>query len=60
MPVVEATFSMVADMSIGAGEKERLERAMVLAIQKTMDEGITDVAVIRRRILEARDKVRGD
>lgn len=52
MPIVEAAGTMAGGTNMGA-DPNRVERAMVAAIEKAQSEGITDPEVIRERIREA-------
>lgn len=59
MPAAEATFVMVADITISEDAKKRVEDAMIAAIVQAQAEGVTDPDIIRGRILAARDALRG-
>ena len=57
MPIVEATF-VAADVHDGQGRRDkrlalRLEAAMAGAVQACHDEGITDPALIKERMMAA-------
>jgi len=54
--VVQAVGT-VAGAGSGSITPEEIEQAMAAAVLKAMDEGVTDPEEIRRRQLEARDKV---
>ncbi len=60
MPVAEAAFVMVSPLGVSAARKASIEAAMFEALQKAQNEGLTDPAEIRARILAARDAVAGD
>lgn len=47
----------IAVSSVDSERKTALEDAMLLAVKKAQAEGVTDNEIIRKRILEARDKV---
>ncbi len=55
MPVVEAV--MVASGTVGQRTEadDRITRAMLDAVEKAQNEGVTDPVEIRARILAARD-----
>jgi len=57
----EGTIVQAVGTVAGAGSggitPEEIEQAMAAAVLKAMDEGVTDPEEIRRRQLEARDKV---
>ena len=56
--VTEATFVMVADLTISDDKKKRVEDALIAAITEAQAEGVTDPDVIRARMLAARDALR--
>jgi hypothetical protein len=56
LPVAEAAFVISASLTMSESERKRIEQAMLAALQKAQEDGVSDVAELRARILAARDE----